>query len=464
MTTDQTPISRQEHLERFLDWRFGIMLHWGPGAGLGKENRPNEPQMRELAAGFDRQATRFDADQWVEAFRRAGARYVTLTVRHNRGLDFTLYPTGLDDFHSQRDYVGELCAACKRAGMGFFVYLSLGIRALREAPEGDAAALKQAMADRVVKLGALLEEIAGRYPIDGVWFDAWTNINSRARAAGLSFEDVYDLGAVLAAARKIRPDLLVGNKMPYPPHTDFLLSEHLFVTHTGQALGGGQFPAVEVAEPLPGSTWYSHFPTQRAFLSPEQIAIQTRTYTKRLVVCAARGMNYLLNAGPLPDGQIQDVEATMLRGMGDWLRRHEEAIYGTRYAFEGPWGYAVAKASRAYLHAIDTSDIFSTIQNEKIDLRLMPGQQWQTHGLPADGQLAVDLPGPTQGPGRAEGTPSGVLQGGAGDAPRVLRAALLSGTADLPFVQQGRHVVIDCRRVQPDPVSTVIALDFAPAR
>ncbi|KAI1691688.1 alpha-L-fucosidase domain-containing protein [Ditylenchus destructor] len=49
--------------------------------------------------------------------------------------------------------------------------------------------------------------------------------------------------------------------------------------------------------------------------------------------------NLLLNVGPRADGTIPDEIASVLAGMGAWLRVHGEAIYGTRpfhYFGEGP--------------------------------------------------------------------------------------------------------------------------------
>ena len=48
--------------------------------------------------------------------------------------------------------------------------------------------------------------------------------------------------------------------------------------------------------------------------------------------------NLLLNAGPMPDGTIPELQASRLRTLGSWLRKNGEAIYGTR-----PWKRATGE-------------------------------------------------------------------------------------------------------------------------
>ena len=50
--------------------------------------------------------------------------------------------------------------------------------------------------------------------------------------------------------------------------------------------------------------------------------------------------NLLLNAGPMPDGTIPELQASRLRALGAWLRKNGEAIYGTR-----PWERATGETS-----------------------------------------------------------------------------------------------------------------------
>ena len=49
-----------------------------------------------------------------------------------------------------------------------------------------------------------------------------------------------------------------------------------------------------------------------------------------LVSCAAGDGNLALNTGPMPDGQIEPRQVEIFQGIGAWLKKYGESIYGTR--------------------------------------------------------------------------------------------------------------------------------------
>ena len=71
-----------------------------------------------------------------------------------------------------------------------------------------------------------------------------------------------------------------------------------------------------------------------------------------LIQTAGGDGNMLLNVGPRPDGTIDAEQVKVIRGMGGWLAKHGESIYGTRGGpFQpGPWGVSTRKDNRIYLH------------------------------------------------------------------------------------------------------------------
>jgi alpha-L-fucosidase len=60
--------------------------------------------------------------------------------------------------------------------------------------------------------------------------------------------------------------------------------------------------------------------------------IQLPDLVRLLVDVVSKNGNLLLNVGPMADGTIPEVQAALLRGVGQWLETYGEAIYGTR-----PW-------------------------------------------------------------------------------------------------------------------------------
>jgi len=71
---------------------------------------------------------KFNATEWALLAQEAGMSYITVTAKHHDG--FALWPTKLNNWNIKdstpfgRDFIGELAAACKAHGLGFFIYMS----------------------------------------------------------------------------------------------------------------------------------------------------------------------------------------------------------------------------------------------------------------------------------------------------------------------------------------------------
>jgi alpha-L-fucosidase len=66
-----------------------------------------------------------------------------------------------------------------------------------------------------------------------------------------------------------------------------------------------------------------------------------RQLVQLFVEVFAGGGNLLLDAGPMEDGVIPEIQAERLRGLGAWISRNEEAVYETERGlgfgyFDGP--------------------------------------------------------------------------------------------------------------------------------
>ncbi|MDE6134827.1 MAG: alpha-L-fucosidase, partial [Muribaculaceae bacterium] len=79
------------------------------------------------------------------------------------------------------------------------------------------------------------------------------------------------------------------------------------------------------------------------------------TLVRYLVRTASLGANLLLNVGPQPNGEFPAAAVERLRGMGQWLQRYGETIYGTEGGGFKPldWGGATRKGSRMFVHVTD---------------------------------------------------------------------------------------------------------------
>ena len=74
-----------------------------------------------------------------------------------------------------------------------------------------------------------------------------------------------------------------------------------------------------------------------------------------LLKVVGAGGNYLLNIGPKGDGTVIPFEKQVLAGIGTWLEKNGESIYGTKASTfpEQEWGVITTKPGKIYLHVID---------------------------------------------------------------------------------------------------------------
>lgn len=84
------------------------------------------------------------------------------------------------------------------------------------------------------------------------------------------------------------------------------------------------------------------------YMSGEEIVIE-------LVSIVANNGNYLLNIGPKKDGSIHEPQRRSLTDAGEWIRSHEDAIFGTHYwstiQHSGSFRY-VQKPEAFFIHHI----------------------------------------------------------------------------------------------------------------
>lgn len=443
---------REPRLDRFQDLRFGIFVSWGVATVRRPGGLEEEMRTRAIGRDWDRRATRFDADAWARVFKEAGARYVIFIPSHE--LDFSLSSTALTDYKSRCDYTREVADACARQGLAFGLYVHLATGMLKDCNHllsgGRGAEFGRIRVGRGKEqdayLDAWLKEQCTQYRPEFIWLDGWTGIARALEAAGAAPLEVYDFGRIERTIHGCDPNILIGNKQFLPPHIDYRVTDHLFWDNSLLGPLDDSVPS-ECCDVLPGNRWFARHVVQEDFLSAEEIEEQTRLYLKRLIGAAGRGVNYLLNVGPLPDGELQRVEVAILRGMGRWLDRCGESLFETRplKLKDASWGHALVKGESVYLHVLDTRDIGKA---EGFPLRedgpVLSGvvDRFTRRGAPANRRIEV------------------------GPLPRVPREAVLitgGGTVDadrrrLPIMVNGASVVIDLASVADDPVDTIVRL------
>ena len=346
---------------QFADARFGIFIHWGLYALLGQGEWVmtnldiDRDEYAKLAGAF--YPARFDAREWVTAFREAGARYVCFTTRHHDG--FSMFRTAQSPYNVveatpfARDVVRELAEECHRQGLGVHFYYSLIDWWREDAPRGRTGRgtgrdpEKEDADAYFAFMKAQLTELLTQYgPVGAIWFDGVWDQDENP-----SFD--WRLGELYGLIHRLQPACLVVNNHHLAPFEgeDAQTFERDLPGENTAGLSGQEVSRLplETCQTMNGSWGYRI--TDRNYKSTDELI-------RYLAGAAGRGGNLLLNIGPQPDGALPDAALERLAGIGDWMRRNAATICGTEAGPVTPraWGVTTRCGERIYVHILDWPD------------------------------------------------------------------------------------------------------------
>lgn len=351
----------------FQDARYGLFIHWGVYSILGDGewvmNNQNIPvkAYERLPKFFN--PTAFDAKRWVQIAKNAGMKYITFTSKHHDG--FAMWHSKIspynivDDTPYQKDVIKMLADECEKEGIKLFLYYShLDWHHPDYFPRGKTG--KQTGRPESGDFGKYLtymdtqltELLSGNYgKIGGIWFDGWWDQsandpnNPQKTLVDWKLRRTYDL------IHKLQPAALVGNNHHVAPFEgeDFQMFERDLPGQNHAGFSGtstiSELP-LETCETLNGG-WGFELKDEK-YKSPAQLI-------RYLAGAAGRNANFLLNVGPMPNGEIQPEFVERLESVGNWLKKNGETIYGTRGGIVPPqeWGVSTKKGdSRHFFHIL----------------------------------------------------------------------------------------------------------------
>ena len=306
------------------DLEIGAIIHFGPNTFLDREwgDGTADPKV------FN--PTQFDPEQWMEALRAAGIKYVIFVAKHHDG--FCLWPTTQTNYsvksspwdNGQGDVVKQVEQAARKFGLKFGVYLSPWDR--HEPRYNNSAEYDRYYA-------AELDGLAQGYgPLEEFWLDG----------AG-SEGHVYNFPHIIEELRTYQPNTLVfadvglleygdirwvGNETGKIPDDNWnVIDRHGYL----------RWRPVEADTPLRKEHWFWH-PNDEASLKsvPELMSIYEQTI--------GHGGQLVLGIAPDRRGLLPEADVERLKEFGteihrrygnNLISRHVKAMPEQELAFDG---------------------------------------------------------------------------------------------------------------------------------
>jgi alpha-L-fucosidase len=392
--------------EWFLDAKFGMFVDWGPWSVAGwapqaeKATYPDWYEKRlfeefreyhEKTWGADigpddliqlLDGGGFDTRALVQLARSAGMRYVVPFLKHHGG--FSLWDSSFTHRDSlewglRRDVGREFADECRRAGLRYGAYVSLGewnyplvlgdgLHAMTFAgqPAGPLTPGTPFVSGKVPVpdfardyLVPSLKELIDRTDPEMLWFDGeWEAPAATWRSLELA---AYFYNRAALRGREVAVNDRFGkDTRGKPGWGDYFTSEF-------HVIEGFQAHPWEENRSLSHSYGYNWEEAR-----DDKYVLSEEDALDLLLRVVANGGNLLLMVSPDGSGRVPDNQRRRLQFIGRWLAAHGEAIYGTRaagLASQPDWGYLTRSKAGDRIYCIV--------------------RRW-----PEDGQLAVpiDLP------------------------------------------------------------------------
>ena len=342
-----------EYVKDFEKLGFGMFVHFGLYSVLGKGEwakfRVNISEEKYMALTKKFKIKKNFARDLVKVAKDSGCKYITLTTRHHDG--FSLYDTkGLNDYdapHSAagRDLIAEFVSECNKAGIVPFFYHTL-LDWYNKDYENDFPKY----IDYLIKSVEILCTNYGK--IGGLWFDGmWDKPDAD-----------WQIDRLYATIRKHQPTAMIINNTGME---DMGRVGHPEIDSVTYERGK---PALKEsgARPVAGEmcqVFFDHWGYAKYDISYKSLM----SIIEDLVLCRSSNCNYLLNVGPLGNGDVKPLDKYMMLEIGKWIKYNKDFIYDVKAAeVECENAKLLVDSKGNYYAVVETPTILS-VEHETLD-------------------------------------------------------------------------------------------------
>ena len=314
----QTTPPAASKMQWFKDAKLGIFIHWGLYSVNGIDESwsfyngyiSHEDYMKQTR-GFT--ADKYQPGAWAKLIKNSGAKYAVITSRHHDG--FALWNTqygnlsAVKNAASQRDVLSPFVSALRSENIKAGIYYSLSdwshpdyTHFTNKEKRYNAPEDPKRWQQYLDYYQGQLRELAQKYHPDLYWFDGdWEHSAEEWQAA-----------EVREMLLQENPDAILNSRLQ--GHGDYATPEQ------GMPITRPKSPYWELCMTANDSWGYQR--NDHNYKSIDQvIGIFTDVISN--------GGNLLLDIGPKADGSIPQEQIDLLEGLGAWVHKHKDAIYGT---------------------------------------------------------------------------------------------------------------------------------------
>lgn len=363
---DWSSLSGHKIPEWYKKAKLGIFIHWGiysvpayacewyPRWMYCEDSREYEFHKKNFGDPKDFgykdfipmfKAEKFDAEAWVELFKKAGAKYVMPVCEHHDG--FAMYDTDLNRWNAAkmgpcRDVVNEIHEACDKNDLVFcgsshraehFFFMNMGRTIDCDVNDEEyrdfygPAYLCPELSD--IAVFHTLEDVFSDAKPTDEWLEDWLvrtcELIDKCKPSILYFDTWIQHAAFKPYLKKVcayyynraeewGKEVTINYK-----HEAFPQGVATFDVERGALMGISPMPW-QTDTAIGRKSW--GYVTDNEFKPARQIICD-------LIDIVSKNGMLLINVGPKPDGTITDEETNVLLEMGEWMDVNGEGIYDT---------------------------------------------------------------------------------------------------------------------------------------